>query len=147
MRKVLVLGAIVLAIFVAGRHYHWSWTAPATYVTRDTQVVSNGGAPNDALTPQEAAQAVGRRATVCGTAVNVYFARNSNGQPTFIDFGAPHPDEDFTVVIFGDDRPAFNPPPEAWMGRKICVTGRIKSYHGNPEIVAYGPDQLQPSRN
>jgi hypothetical protein len=29
------------------------------------------------------------------------------------------------------------------MGKKICVTGRIKSCHGTLEIVAYGPDRIQ----
>ncbi|MGH8428480.1 MAG: hypothetical protein ACRES7_10965 [Gammaproteobacteria bacterium] len=147
MRKVLVLGGIVLAIFVAGRHFDWPWADPATYFAHGAHIARNGGIPSDALTPEQAAQNVGRRATVCGIAANVYFAENSYGQPTFIDFGAPHPNEDFTVVIFGDDRANFKPSPESWMGHKICVSGRIKSYHGSPEIIASGPGQIQLSHN
>ncbi len=95
------------------------------------------------LTPQQAAGAIGRRATVCGIAASIHFAARSHGQPTFINLGTPYPNQVFTIVIWGDDRPSFNPPPESWQGKRLCVTGRIKLYRGTPEVIASGPDQIQ----
>lgn len=96
-----------------------------------------------AIAPERAARAVGRGTTVWGRPANVYFTRNGNGQPAFVDFGAPHPDENLAVVIFGDDRAGFAPPSESWMGRPACVTGLIKNHKGRAEVVAYGPDRIR----
>ena len=95
------------------------------------------------LTPKQAAQAVGRHATVCGKVSSVHFSARSRGHPTFVNLGAPYPHQDFTILIWGNDRPAFNPPPESWMGKTLCVTGRVKLYRGTPEVVAYAPDQIR----
>lgn len=127
MRWVFSVVVIVVAVLVAGRYFHWSWTDPATYTGQESPVAGSGG--------------------TCGRVADVYFARNSRGQPTFVDFGAPHPHEDFTVVIWGDDRPNFNPPPESWQGKKVCITGKVTHYHGRPEIVAHAPDQIRVSPN
>lgn len=99
------------------------------------------------FTPEQAAQAAGRTATVCGTVSSVHFAAHSNDHPTYVNLGAPYPHQVFTIVIWGSSYAVFKPRPESWMGKKICVTGRIKSYHGTPEIVAYSPDQIKPSPN
>lgn len=98
------------------------------------------------LTPQQAAGAVGRRATVCGIAASIHFAARSRGQSTFVNLGAPYPNQVFTIVIWGDDRPSFKPPPESWQGKRLCVTGRIKLYRGTPEVIAYGPNQIELSK-
>lgn len=149
MRWVLALGIVALALFVAGRHFHWQWTDPSTYFHHGSVTVIDGGGSGseDALTPEQAAQAVGHRATVCGTPANIYYAGNSRGAPTFVDFGAPHPNEDFTIVIFGRDRNRFSPPPESWTGHRLCVSGLVKSYENRPEVVAYAPDQIRLSPN
>lgn len=151
IRWVLVLGAVVLALFVAGRHFHWQWADLSAYFHHGSVTVVDGdghqAGPENALTPEQAAQAAGRRATVCGKPANVYYARTSNGAPTFVDFGASHPDEDFTIVIFGRDRNRFNPPPESWSGHRLCVSGLVKYYEDRPEIIAYAPDQIRLSPN
>jgi len=121
MRRFLVLAAFALALAAAG-------------------------ASAKPLTPRQAAGAAGQRATVCGIAASIHFAARSRGQPTFINLGAPYPDQVFTIVIWGDDRPNFKPPPESWQGKRLCVTGRIKLYRGTPEVIAYGPDQIQPGK-
>ncbi len=118
MRRFLVLTAFALALCTTG-----AWAKP--------------------LTPQQAANAVGQRATVCGIAASVHFAARSHAHPTFINLGRPYPNQIFTIVIWGNDRPKFNPPPESWKDKRICVTGRIKLYRGTPEVIAYGPDQIR----
>jgi phosphatidylserine/phosphatidylglycerophosphate/cardiolipin synthase-like enzyme len=53
------------------------------------------------------------------------------------------PNQTFTVVIFARDQPAFpRPPASLYEGKNICVTGRIDTYKGRPEIVARIPGQI-----
>ena len=53
-------------------------------------------------TPQEAAAHAGEYACVSGQITRVFWAQQSNGRPTFIDFGRA-----FTVIIWEEDRPWF----------------------------------------
>jgi hypothetical protein len=53
-----------------------------------------------------------------------------------------YPNHIFTALIWGEDRDKFSPPPEnAYSGKKICVTGTISSYRGQPQIVVKNPFQ------
>ncbi|HEX5959846.1 MAG TPA: hypothetical protein VFY97_01195 [Rhodanobacteraceae bacterium] len=94
------------------------------------------------LTPTQAAGHIGETATVCGVVAGAHYAESSNGQPTFINLGRPYPGQIFTIVIFGDYRGRFSPPPETWTGR-LCVTGKITSYHGRAEIKVFKPAQIK----
>ncbi len=89
------------------------------------------------FTAEEAVRHIGERACVEGLVTAVVFARQSTGQPTFLDFGPQ-----FTAVIWSEDRAKFDPPPETWRGRRARVTGRIDSYRGKAEIVVRDPAQL-----
>lgn len=91
----------------------------------------------------EAADHVGEIARVCGTVESTAWAREIGGQPTYLNLGRPYPDQLFTVVIWGEDRPRFEAPPERrWAGRRICVAGRIRTHEGRPRIVVDRPDQI-----
>jgi hypothetical protein len=120
------------------------------------------------ITASDAENHIGERATVCGKVVNAIYAQSSEGQPTFLNLDWPDPYPVFRVVIWGADRPNFRgsqsiqlsrpdlvlrepdrlklgPPqmPEmAYRDKRICVTGRIRSYQGVPEIVARSPRQI-----
>lgn len=94
------------------------------------------------LRPDEAAAHAGETATVCGRVAGATFARTIRGQPTFLNLDRPHPDQPFTVVIWGDDRPAFGDPEVEFAGRAICVTGLIRLYKGKPEIVVRRPGEI-----
>lgn len=125
----LLVGLLVIAFFVA-RHF-----------------VTDGGVdvPEDAPTyeAREAADHVGEAARVCGTVVDAAHARGVGGSPTFLNFGAPHPDADFTVVIWSDARARFDVAPEAaFRGRRICVAGRIREHEDRPQIVLEHPSQI-----
>jgi hypothetical protein len=60
--------------------------------------------------------------------------------PTFLDFGEPYPDQVFTAVIYGVDRAKFGMTTP--QGRRVCVAGAIREYHGTPEIILNNPRQL-----
>ena len=95
------------------------------------------------LTAEEAADHIGSTATVCGTVASTKFADRSNGQPTYLNLDRPYPDQLVTVVIWGTDRTAFGKPESRYSGKSICVTGKIRSFRGRPQIMARDPSQIE----
>jgi micrococcal nuclease len=94
------------------------------------------------ISATEATNHVGERATVCGEVKSVHYAARSRGNPTFINLDKAYPDQIFTVLIWGSDRPKFGDPEEKYRNKHICVAGKISDYKGVPEIVAYDPSQI-----
>jgi hypothetical protein len=95
------------------------------------------------ITPAEAAKYVGKSATVCGLVASTSYAVQSLGRPTFLNLDQPYPKQPFTVVIWGEDCSSFSPPPEkAYSGKKICVSGPVSAFRGEPRIVVTGPSQI-----
>jgi hypothetical protein len=91
----------------------------------------------------EAGQYAGHEAMVCGLVASARYASRTRGQPTFLDFGGVYPQEVFTAVIWGSERPKFKEAPEQVYYRKhACVTGKVQLYRGKPEIVVRDPAQL-----
>jgi hypothetical protein len=52
----------------------------------------------------------------------VHYAAKSRGNPTFINLDKPCPNEIFTVLIWGSDRPKFGDPEESYRSKHICAT-------------------------
>src|SRR5580698_10310858 len=77
----------------------------------------------------------GELATVCGKVASTHYASSTKGQPTFLNLDEPYPREIFTMLIWGSDRSKFGNPESKYRDAKICVTGRVSSYRGTPEIV------------
>jgi hypothetical protein len=94
------------------------------------------------ISAQDAAAHIGETRTVCGTVVSANYAVKSKGQPTFLNFDRPYPNQIFTVMIWGSDRSKFGEPENTLLGKKTCATGQIRAYRGKPEIIATSPDQL-----
>jgi DNA/RNA endonuclease YhcR with UshA esterase domain len=86
---------------------------------------------------------VGEKATVCGQVASTHYAARSRGNPTFINLDQPYPNQIFTVLIWGSDRPKFGAPEQTYSGKAICVTGTITMYRGSPEIIAHEPSQIR----
>lgn len=104
------------------------------------QMAGDARAQVPCLTPLQAIGSVGQLACVEGVVTNAFYARQSNGQPTFLDMG-----NQFTAVIWGDDRPAFNPAPETWRGQRLRVIGVVSQYRGKAQIIVSEPSQLGPA--
>jgi hypothetical protein len=94
------------------------------------------------VTAAEAKNHIGEKATVCGKVVSTHFAPSSKGQPTFLNLDEPYPKEIFTILIWGSERPKFGQPEETYRDKGVCVTGKITSHRGVPEIVASDPSQI-----
>lgn len=92
----------------------------------------------------QASQYVGQHARIIGPVVGGTFARQSSGQPTFLDVGRRFPDAGrFTVVIWIEDRHKFPQPTEDYYrGRTVCVTGTVELFDGSPQIVAREAHQI-----
>src|SRR5690348_7100089 len=89
-----------------------------------------------AYSASEAKEHVGESAAVCGTVESTHWARSSRGSPTFINLDKAYPNQIFTVLIWGSDRPKFGDPERDYKGKHICIRGDIRDYKGVPEIVA-----------
>ena len=94
------------------------------------------------ISASEAAKHIGETATVCGKVASTHYAARTRGEPTFIDLDKPYPNQIFTVLIWGSDRPKFGDPEETYQSKNICATGKITEYRGVPEIVANEPSQI-----
>jgi hypothetical protein len=95
------------------------------------------------ISPAEAKNHVGERATVCGNVVSTRYATRSKGSPTFLNLDEPYPRQIFTILIWGSDRLNFGEPETKYANKKVCVTGLIKDYSGTPEIVVSDPHQIE----
>jgi DNA/RNA endonuclease YhcR with UshA esterase domain len=101
-------------------------------------------AQEQSISPADAKKYEGEKKIVCGMVVGATHAIRTKGQPTFLNLDQPYPNEIFTVLIWGSDRKKFGNPPEAfYKGKTICVTGKIKSYKGKPQIVVNAPAQIK----
>ncbi|MGA8489682.1 MAG: hypothetical protein WB711_04620 [Terriglobales bacterium] len=101
------------------------------------------GHAQNSISAAEAKNHVGTKGTVCGEVASTHYAARSRGNPTFINLDKPYPNQIFTVLIWGSDRPKFGDPEEEYRSKRICVTGKISDYKGVPEIVAYEPSQIK----
>ncbi len=90
----------------------------------------------------QASSHAGETATVCGNVAGIHTAAGSKGKPTFINFDKRYPNQDFTVLIWNDDRPGFGNL-EKYEGRQVCVHGVITLYRGKPEMVIRSPEALE----
>jgi hypothetical protein len=94
------------------------------------------------LAAKQAKGHVGETAKVCGQVASMHFAFKTRGQPTFLNFDKPYPHQPFAAVIWGLDRGKFGDPQQHYLNKHICVTGPIRTFHGQPEIVLHSPSQV-----
>jgi len=92
--------------------------------------------------------------TVEGVIVRTYYAKNSEGKPTFLDFHDPY-EGYFMCVIWQEDKQTgkpirdkfievFPPNPETYfLNKQVRVEGKIEIYKGTPEIVLDDPSQIR----
>ncbi len=102
--------------------------------------------PEGTIDAHEAAQFSGKVMVVCGVVASTDYREDIGGQPTFLNFGRPYPDQTFTAVIWGRDLNKWNVSPHIhYAGRSICVTGRIEEHNDSPQIIVSSPEQISAS--
>jgi hypothetical protein len=98
-----------------------------------------------AVLSTRAGQVVGRRVTIAVARVTASYQPNTQGQPTFLN-DAPSPNHIFTAVVWGTDRKQFQPAPESWQGKGVCVTGEVELFQQRPQMAVSVPSQLRAAR-
>lgn len=100
------------------------------------------GAPPQ-VPDEEAHRQIGKEATVCGRIADTSFMEGLRGRPTFLNMGGSYPNHTFTIVIWDDARGKFDSPPHLlFAGAEVCVTGRVETYKGKPQIIVRNPSQI-----
>jgi hypothetical protein len=120
-----------------GKSFDPAVTASSTSILVADEVVS-------AIDTSKLLEIAGRAgtATVEGKVVRSYYARSSNGAPTFFDFHEPY-DGYFASVIWGDDRAKFPPNPEIYyLNKMVRIMGLVQMYKGAPEIILRDRSQI-----
>lgn len=86
------------------------------------------------VSPEDAIDYLGERATVCGTDASATYATGSRGQPTFMNLDRPYPRHVFTALIWGNDRSRFPYPSESLQGNISASTVQSKSTMGQQKL-------------
>lgn len=87
---------------------------------------------------------IGKEACVCGKVVSTKYSENGKTNPTYINLDKKYPEQVFTLMIFGQDRPNFSYKPEEFLqGKTICVKGKVGEFKGTPQIIANKEKQVE----
>ena len=89
-------------------------------------------------TPAEAKDLIGKNAVIVGKVSNVH----QSEKVTHINFGRPHPNEDFTAVVFSSKTNLFDDLKKL-VGKTVEVSGKVEEYHDKPQIVLNSKQQLK----
>jgi DNA/RNA endonuclease YhcR with UshA esterase domain len=90
------------------------------------------------VTDHDAGKFVGQMVTVKGKVARVTTTSSGN---TYLNFGAPHPNQTFAAVIPKKVADHFKNV-QAWEGKVLSVSGVVKVYRNKPEIMLEGPGQV-----
>lgn len=88
--------------------------------------------PKNTLNSLEADLFMDKKACVCGMVVST---RKTNGGSVFFNFDAKFPNHTFSGSIWASNIKNFSYDPEIeFLGKKICITGKITDYKGKPTM-------------
>ena len=97
---------------------------------------------------EDAKNHVGDSVRICTKIFGGKYLESSNGTPTFLNAGGTYPNAPLTLVIWGDARKEFkNKPEEFYIGKSICLTGKIELYRDKPQIVITHEGQIRETIN
>jgi RecG-like helicase len=84
----------------------------------------------------------GKEITMSGKVTSTFVTKGEKSK-VLINFGNPHPNESFTLVIESADLSKFKyDPAEFLKDKKVVVKGKVKMYKDKPEMMITSPDQI-----
>lgn len=87
---------------------------------------------------EDAAQHEGDSVTICSKVYGGRYMSNSKSAITLLNVGGLYPNALLTVLIKPENRAAFtNKPEEFYIGKEVCITGKIILFKGKPEIELF----------
>jgi hypothetical protein len=98
------------------------------------------------LSPLEAANHLGEQAIVCGKVVAAQISRYSagnRGKPITFFLDQPEPNPVFSFVALSPDPANPQQTKEAYLGKQVCVTGKIMKIGNVPDIMVTDPSQIK----
>jgi|SRR5580700_7863018 DNA/RNA endonuclease YhcR with UshA esterase domain len=95
----------------------------------------------DTIPSAQAKDHIGETATVCGRVTDARYLETGS-HVTFLNFDRPFPNHTFTGFIPGESRAKFGTPEKDYLGKDVCITGKIQDYRGKPEIILNDPQQV-----
>ena len=94
------------------------------------------------ISPSAASNFIAQAKTVCGRVSSGGFFDKLPGKPTYINLGRPFPNQEFTILILGENIEPFDMPLVRLHEKNICVTGSIQDAGGVPLIEVISTEQL-----
>ena len=87
---------------------------------------------------EDAAQHEGDSVTICSKVYGGRYMSNSASAITLLNVGGLYPNALLTILIKPNNRAAFtNKPEEFYVGKDVCITGKIIMFKGKPEIELF----------
>jgi DNA/RNA endonuclease YhcR with UshA esterase domain len=100
------------------------------------------------IQPGDAKNHRGDTVSLVGFVTNVKRATNKDGAATFICLKTKDPKHSLTLRVSSSDRAKFKQAPEiAYLNQYVQVTGLVRTYKGNPEIILHSEDQIAIARD
>lgn len=94
------------------------------------------------ITAAQAKQRIGERVKVCGVIATIYESQRNKRNPTMLNFNQPYPKNDFTALIWREDRAQFGNV-RALEGKRACVTGEVYAYRGRAQMKLQTSQQIE----
>jgi hypothetical protein len=98
------------------------------------------------ITTKEARTHVGETVTVCGKVVSTRTSKykvTSQGRPIFLNLDEPEPSPVFVILTWPSDSALPGKAEDSYLGKQVCVTGKIVKARGVPQIITPKPSQIQ----
>jgi hypothetical protein len=112
-------------------------------ITLLTFILISPAAFSQSIKLEDVPKHIGDSVTVCGKIFSTNYLETGHDSPTFLNMGAAYPNDILSVLIWKKARAKFSyKPEEKLLNKTICVTGRIVSYKGKPQIVVHQESQI-----
>jgi DNA/RNA endonuclease YhcR with UshA esterase domain len=87
---------------------------------------------------------IGDSVKVNGKISGARYLETAKDSPTFLNVGGVYPNQDLTIVIWGEVRKKmnYNPAEKKNIGGMAVVTGKVELFKNKPQIVINDPSQL-----
>ena len=72
----------------------------------------------------------GLKITYCGDVKEAKRETTGKKSGLILFMCASSPNQEMTIVLKDTEPPVFTDPPEYWIGKQICVNGKVQTYQG-----------------
>jgi len=98
------------------------------------------------ISTKEARMHVGETVTVCGKVVSTRTSKykvTSQGRPIILNLDEPEPSSVFLILTWPSDSPPPRKAEDTYLGKQVCVTGKIVKARDVPQIITPDSSKIQ----